>query len=191
MSHKRARWTWAFVAAAIVGIAVTFCPPVSAQVIEHDGAAATAAPQYSGAVSLRDGQVPPNLVAPEVLSPLLTRMWRSSATFRRQCALLAEHPEVTIRIALDPGTTHGRAVSRVHRGESGVGASVQIEMRDPAQYVEYLAHELEHVLEQIDGTDRVRLARQHVDGVVNVGGVYETARARSVGRTVAREALVQ
>ena len=79
----------------------------------------------------------------------------------------------------------------MHRGEAGLRASVQIEMRDPARYVEYLAHELEHVLEQIDGTDRVRLARQHVDGVVNVGGVYETARARSVGRTVAREALVQ
>ena len=44
-------------------------------------------------------------------------------------------PEVTIRIALDPGTTHGRAVSRVHRGEAGVRASVQIEMRDPAQSV--------------------------------------------------------
>ena len=69
-------------------------------------------------------------------------------------------------------------------------ASVQIEMRDPARYVEYLAHELEHVLEQLDGTDRERLARQHVDGVVNVGGVYETARARSVGRAVAREAMV-
>ena len=191
MSHKCARAIWALEAATIVGIAVTFCRPVSAQVIERDGAAGTAGPQYSDAVSLRDGQVPPNLVAPEVLTPLLTRMWRSSATFRRQCAQLAEHPEVTIQIALDPRTTHGRAVSRVHRGEAGVRASVQIEMRDPAQYVEYLAHELEHVLEQIDGTDRVRLARQHVDGVVNVGGVYETARARSVGRTVAREALVQ
>jgi hypothetical protein len=191
MSHRRARRSWAFEAATIVGIAITSCRPVSALVIERDGAVGTAGPQYPVAVSLRDEQVPPNLVAPEILTPLLTRMWRSSATFRRQCAQLAEHPEVTIRIALDPGTTHGRAFSRVHRGEAGVRASVQIEMRDPAQYVEYLAHELEHVLEQIDGTDRVRLARQHVDGVVKVGGVYETARARSVGRTVAREALLQ
>ena len=191
MSQRSARLNWAFEAATIVGIAVTLCLPVYAHVKERDGAAGTAGQQNSDSVSLRDGQVPPNLVAPEVLTPLLTRMWRSSATFRRQCAQLAEHPEVTIRIALDPRTTHGRAVSRVHRGEAGVRASVQIEMRDPAQYVEYLAHELEHVLEQIDGTDRVRLARQHVDGVVNVGGVYETARARSVGRTVAREALVQ
>src|SRR5215203_3550084 len=76
--------------------------------------------------------LPPNLVAPHVLRPLLTRMWRSSATFRRQCAQVAEHPEVTIRVALDPRTTHGRALSRVLRRETGLSASVQIEMRDPA-----------------------------------------------------------
>jgi hypothetical protein len=68
---------------------------------------------------------------------------------------------------------------------------VQIEMRDPARYVEYLAHELEHVLEQIEGLDLVRLKRQRVDGAEHVGGQHETARARSVGRTVAREAFVQ
>ena len=169
MSHRSAARSWAVEAAAILGIAVASCGPASAQVIE----------------------VPPNLVAPDVVRPLLTRMWRSSMTFRRQCARLAEHPEVTIQISLDPRTTHGHARSRVHRGEAGLDASVQIEMRDPARYVEYLAHELEHVLEQIDGVDRVQLARQHVDGVVNAGGVYETARARWVGRAVAHEAMVR
>jgi hypothetical protein len=117
-------------------------------------------------------------------------MWRSSATFRRQCAQLAEHPEVTIRIALDPRTTHGLAISRVDRAEAGLNASVQIEMRRPELWVEHLAHELEHVLEQIEGTDLVRMERQRVDGVVNVGGRYETARALWVGRAVAREAMV-
>jgi hypothetical protein len=33
------------------------------------------------------------------------------------------------------------------------------------------------------------LARQRVDGVIDLGGVYETARARSVGQTVAREVI--
>jgi hypothetical protein len=189
MSHRSARGSWAGEAATIVGIAVAFCRPASAEMIERAGARMDVGPQY--AVWLPAPSLPPNLLVPEVLRPLLTRMWRSSATFRRQCAQFAEHPEVTIRIALDPRTPHGRALSRVYLGEAGVRASVQIEMRDPARYVEYLAHELEHVLEQMDGTDRVRMARQHVDGVVNVDGVYETARARSVGRAVAREALVQ
>jgi hypothetical protein len=166
MSHNCASTIRALEAATIFAITVAFWQPTFAQVIERP--------------------LPPNLVAPEVLRPLLTRMWRSSATFRRQCAQLAEHPEVTIRVALDPRTTHGRALSRVARREADLSASVQIEMRDPTRYIEYLAHELEHVLEQIEGLDLVRLKRQRVDGVEHVGGQHETARARSVGRTVAR-----
>jgi len=191
MSHKCASAIWALEAATIFSVAVAFCRPTFAQVIERDDARSEAGPQYSDAVSPREGRLPPNLVASEALRPLLTRMWRSSATFRRQCAQVAEHPEVTIRVALDPGTTHGRAVSRVVRRKAGLTASVQIEMRDPALYVEHLAHELEHVLEQIEGIDLVQLKRQRVDGVEQVGGQYETARARWVGRAVAREAMVQ
>jgi hypothetical protein len=190
MSHKDASAIWALEAATIFAIAAAFCRPTFAQVMERDGARTKAVLQYSAAVSLPEAVLPPNLVAPQVLRPLLTRMWRSSATFRRQCAQVAEHPEVTIRVALDPRTTHGRAISRVDRRETGLSASVQIEMRDPARYVEYLAHELEHVLEQIEGVDLVRLKRQRVDGVAHVGGQDETARARSVGRAVAREAMV-
>ena len=63
-----------------------------------------------------------------------------------------------------------------------------IEVSKPALYVEHIAHELEHVLEAVDGTDLPRLARQRVDGVMNLGRHhYETARAQSVGRMVARE----
>jgi hypothetical protein len=190
MSHNSASTIRALEGATIFAIAVAFWQPTFAQVIERHGERSGAGPQYSDAVSLAEGWVPPNLVAPEVLRPLLTRMWRSSATFRRQCAQLAEHPEVTIRIALDPRTTHGRVLSRVDRREADLSASVQIEMRDPARYIEYLAHELEHVLEQIEGLDLVRLKRQRVDGAEYVGGQHETARARSVGRIVAREAMI-
>ena len=83
----------------------------------------------------------------------------------------------------------GGARSRVERDHGGLNAAVQIELREPALYVELIAHELEHVLEQVDGTDLARLARQGLDGVVEWGGAYETARARSVGRLVAREAM--
>jgi hypothetical protein len=43
------------------------------------------------------------------------------------------------------------------------------------------------VLEQLDGTDLARLARHGVDGVIRLDGEFETRRAQSVGRTVARE----
>ena len=64
-----------------------------------------------------------------------------------------------------------------------------IELRAAARYVESMAHELEHVLEHLDGTDLPRLARQRVNGVVRSGGQYETARAQWVGRRVAAEVV--
>jgi hypothetical protein len=67
--------------------------------------------------------------------------------------------------------------------------TVQIELRTPTLYVEHIAHEVEHVLERLDGTDLPKLARQRLDGVVDLDGVYETARAQAVGRRVAREAM--
>jgi hypothetical protein len=74
---------------------------------------------------------------------------------------------------------------------AALNAAVQIELREPGLYVEHIAHELENVVEQVDGTDVARLARQGLDGVVVVNGEegYETARALSVGRSVAREAM--
>ena len=134
--------------------------------------------------------VPANLVVPGVLQPLVSSMWRESATFRRQCARLAEHPNVVVRIDLAVSMPHARARSAVERHPEGTHAAVQISLREPGRYVERIAHELEHVLEHVDGTDLPRLARQGVDGVVNSGGRYETARADSVGRTVAREAVL-
>ena len=69
--------------------------------------------------------------------------------------------------------------------------AVQIELRTPTLYVEHIAHEVEHVMEHLDGTDLPRMARQRLDGVVNLEGVYETARAQAVGRRVAHEVMRQ
>ncbi len=66
---------------------------------------------------------------------------------------------------------------------------MEIELRKPELYIEHIAHELEHALEQVDGTDLARLARQGLDGVMNFGGSFETARARAVGRIVAQETM--
>ena len=53
---------------------------------------------------------------------------------------------------------------------------------------EYLAHEIEHVLEQVDGVDLHRSARGGLEGVQETqSSVFETARAIAIGRVVARE----
>src|SRR5687767_1620030 len=57
-------------------------------------------------------ELPSNLVVPEVMTPLVTTMWRQSLTFRRQCAKLAEHSGVSISIDLArrvPNTSGARA----------------------------------------------------------------------------------
>lgn len=131
--------------------------------------------------------LPHNLVAPDVLQPLLRTMWRASPTFRRQCFRLGEHPDLLVRVELTVGVRDARARTQVDRRPAGRQAAVQLEWRTPAQYVEYIAHELEHVLEQLDGVDLPRLARQGVDGVMRSGSTYETVRARAIGQTVARE----
>lgn len=133
--------------------------------------------------------LPPNLVVPGVARPLVISMWTLSPTFRRQCARLFEHPEVLVRIDLSVAVHNGRASALVERGEGSYRVSVEIDVKRNALYVEYIAHELEHVLEAVDGTDLPRLSRQRVDGVINLGGSYETARAQSVGRIVAREVM--
>jgi hypothetical protein len=95
---------------------------------------------------------------------------------------------VTVNMDFDSRTRHGRhAITRVSRHGPRLVAVVQLELRKPELYVESIAHELEHVLEQIDHVDLPRLAHQRLDGVASSGGEYETARARAIGQAVVRE----
>jgi hypothetical protein len=135
-------------------------------------------------------ELPRNLVVPEVMAPLVTKMWRQSLTFQRQCAKLAEDPDVSISLDLARGVRNtSGARATVRRRGARLEVSIQVDLKRPERFVEHIAHELEHVLEQIDGTDLPRLARQGVDGVIPEAARYETARAQAIGRMVAREAL--
>ena len=56
--------------------------------------------------------------------------------------------------------------------------------------IEVIAHELEHVCEQIEGVDVRALSHQRNSGVYAVGSRhFETRRAVLIGRQVAREAM--
>ncbi len=131
--------------------------------------------------------LPANLVAPANYQDLLHRLWVRSATFRRQCARIeaaaAWRVEVIPAQAVKPGT---RADTRITLKGSGGVASVNLMPR--VDLVELIGHEMEHVIEQLDGVDLPRSAERHLDGVeVFNDADYETARAIAVGRLVARE----
>jgi hypothetical protein len=124
---------------------------------------------------------------PDEAQPLVELMWRTSATFRRQCARLAQ-AGATVTLTISPrmaGTNHGE--SEIRR-KAGLRADVQLRGADPAS-AEYLAHEIEHVVEQIDGIDLRLAVAGRVHGVRRgmCRETYETARAIAVGRIVARE----
>src|SRR5215217_5711985 len=80
--------------------------------------------------------LPPNLVVPGIARPLVTSMWSLSPTFRRQCARLAEHPEVLVRIDLFAGVHNGRASALFERGYGSFRVSVEIDVTKSALYVE-------------------------------------------------------
>jgi hypothetical protein len=128
------------------------------------------------------------------LKPVVTAMCQRAPTFRRQVVRLARVHGLEVRISPGPVTTGGRA--RAYTSMTRVdgqlrSAIVEVPYGDSAVVVELVAHELEHILEQLDGVDldawAGRSGVQRIGG--SNGGAFETERARQVGRLVAGEYL--
>ena len=125
--------------------------------------------------------------------PVVADMCRHAPTFRRQVARLATQPDmtVTVRVVAFPPTVRWRARTTIERVEGYVAAAdVQVQGGDPRMLVELIAHEFEHILEQLDGVDLSRWIGR--SGVRRVGsdsrsGPIETERAQQVGLLVAGE----
>ena len=94
---------------------------------------------------------------------------------------------MTIVVELDPTMDPDKmnAFTRIDIDHGLVrAATTQLRVWEP----EYLAHEIEHVLEHIDGVELRRSARGGLEGVRETNSsVFETARAIAIGRVVARE----
>ena len=123
---------------------------------------------------------PSNLEIPDTMKPMVARMWSASPTFRRQCARLTEASlTVTVGLGLRKGIAGVNAVTEI-QVRSGAPHAVQTSLR--AAEPEYLAHEIEHVLEHIDGVN-LRWAVEHrLDGRASDRGTTSSrppARLRS------------
>jgi hypothetical protein len=132
--------------------------------------------------------LPSNLLFPSIYRPVLEGMLRRSATFRRQCVRIAGEPRVTIHLQVPSvGTRGARAITRfVWQKDGRLEANIEIApMNDD---VELVAHELEHVIEQLDRIDLPSKAVLPDSGVhVLSGNMFETTRATRVGLRVAQE----
>ncbi len=134
--------------------------------------------------------LPVNIRVDDVLQPLVSALLAKSETLRRQWEIITASRLIRVTVVSrmgmqDTGSTRARTeVSRYAYG----AIRATIEIPSGTDVTELLPHELEHVIEQLEGLDLRALAQQRARGVVEVRkGVFETARARAAGLQVYRE----
>ena len=132
--------------------------------------------------------VPENLDVPSMYRTTVASMLERSAMFRRQCARLAaaSHLSVAVRM-MHPLTGGPRARTQISR-EEGSRLLALVEINPAGDFTELLAHELEHVIEQLDGIDLAAKAAMSNSGVRTCSEGFETNRAVRIGTLVALEA---
>jgi hypothetical protein len=133
--------------------------------------------------------LPQNLRVPPMYQPYVDSMLRWSPTFRRQCLRLAQAPWLTVVLAPLPVGRSDMIRARTHFETDADGrrtATMAIGSLD--DQVELIAHELEHVIEQLDGVDlraRATLPETGVHSLKDAG--FETVRAARAGRAASEE----
>jgi hypothetical protein len=135
---------------------------------------------------------PENVVIPEDVRGTVAAMLRASPTFRRQCARLGRTPflRVVVTRSLLSGSPGAGALTRITRTADGRVVAL-VELGHSGDQVTLLAHEFEHILEQLDEVDLAAMAARSGTGVrlcTHARG-FETERAIAIGRQVAAEVL--
>lgn len=133
------------------------------------------------------GMMPPESQIPGLCRQLVNDMWQGSPTFRRQWTRLAG-ARVRVSIVLNPMLS---GWTRAHAQLSRT-PDLRVQIYLPLvnrSAIEYLAHEIEHVLEALDDVDLPAAVAQRVHGATAVGRppAFETNRAKAIGRLVSSE----
>ena len=148
-----------------------------------------AAPPAAASAETCTRSMPSSINAPDDLRHHMGWMLQRSATFRQQCRRI-DVPRLHVQIRPDVQLLDRpfRARSIIQRSETGrLTAWVAITpLGNPTQW---LAHELEHIIEQLDGVDLAAMAARSATGVSarSDDGQYETERAVAAGQRVAQE----
>ena len=128
---------------------------------------------------------PPANLRGGAFATLIEQMWRESETFRQQCRRLGEERELTVEVLADISRARGAIRAWTDFScKSGSVMLARVIIHAPADAVELIAHELEHVIERLDGAGAsgVRATTTHASGAA-----YESQRAMEAGKLVARE----
>jgi hypothetical protein len=135
--------------------------------------------------------VPANISVDAKLRVLIETMLARSSTFRRQCLRIGNEHALAVHITRTPVRLTGsvRAISQISR-QSGGGIVARLTLHPYDNDIEMIAHEFEHIIEQLDGVDlaaRARLAQTGVTDTGRRGDMFETMRAQRMGLKVASE----
>jgi hypothetical protein len=145
---------------------------------------------FSTSISNVPTGFPANIVVQLQLRAAVVRLWEGSPTFRAQVQKIAEHPLYRVAVAVEPSLSINRSyraqcVLRVY-STGFVTARVMVPLN--RQVDELIPHELEHVVEHIEGVDVKRDAHRFGGGAYDTGhGHIETLRAVRVGRQARQE----
>ena len=132
--------------------------------------------------------IPANVDVPRDLERVLERIYDRSPAFRAQCERIGNAVNLRVRVRIDTAIpSRCRAFTIIHRRGTEVRAEVHLPVS--SHLTELVAHEFEHVIEQIEGLNLRKLARTKGSGVHEMDRqVFETDRAQAAGRIVAAEA---
>jgi hypothetical protein len=172
----------------LLGSSTVFAQPTLPDPLPAPGALELLMPELVGASS------PPYAATASVLvdaklQGLIDDLLTRSPAFRRQWQRLERFPRLSTRIELVhanhiDGDAHAvTTISVLRDGSQQAVVAIPGGRRLP----ELIAHEVEHILERLDG---VRVDSQHALGdhsVRRASGTFETARAVLVGQLVAKE----
>jgi len=130
---------------------------------------------------------PSNLAAASVFRPLLDGMWQSSPTFNGQCRRLAAAPRLKVVLRLEaPQRRPSFAARTVLERRDGVLVAAHVFLSLTPDAVELIAHEVEHVLEQLDGVDLEARPDPEISGSETMERSRRGVRPRWAGASLAR-----
>ena len=163
----------------------TGAPQVVALAFDRTGTGVVRAYVPADVPAAESAPIPPVALEAGALRPLVEAMLRRSPTFRQQCRRLvnARLGSISLRREMLRGS---RALTDVTAVKGRLFAIVRLGAGDDD--VELIAHEIEHIIEQLDGVDLRARAQLSGTGVFLCSrGTFETVRSIRAGLKVAQE----
>jgi hypothetical protein len=113
------------------------------------------------------------------LGPIAVALLQQSPTFRQQCQRIAAAIILRVQVRIVPARRDSRGETTIRRYEAGA-LRAEVLLAFGEDYIELLAHELEHVLEQVERISLVKQLSTRQAWITDTGA-FETARALEVG----------